>query len=242
MNRLTKIFLKNLLYVPKTFYRLYRYAENHNVPEAEKYKLLQYIVKRSLLKGDIEIEAYGTENIPKEDGFIFYPNHQGIFDGFAMLHVCQKFFSPVIKQELLDYPVSKQIFMCLDSIPMDREDVKQSMAVMKEVEHRVRGGRNCLIFPEGTRSKNGNRLNEFKGGSFRPALKTKCPIVPVALIDSYKPFDQNEKGHICVQVHILKPIPYEEYGKLKSVELAALVKGQIEETIRIYEKAGKKNG
>ena len=46
-----------------------------------------------------------------------------------------------------------------------------------------------LIFAEGTRTKNPNHVNEFKGGSFKCAMKAQCPIVPVALIDSYKPFE-----------------------------------------------------
>ena len=65
-------------------------------------------------------------------------------------------------------------------------------------------------------------------------MKAKCPIVPVALIDAYKPFDRDVPGPITVQVHILEPIPYETYGTMKTGEIAALVKGRIEETIAMY--------
>lgn len=152
-----------------------------------------------------------------------------------MVHVVSKPFSPVIKKELLDYPIVKQIFLCMDSFPMDREDVRQSMGVMKRVEERIRLNRNCLIFPEGTRSRCGNQLNAFKGGSFRPAIKTKCPIVPVALIDSYKPFDQSVCGHITVQVHILEPIYYDTYSTMNTSEIAELVKDKIKKTIEQYD-------
>lgn len=72
---------------------------------------------------------------------------------------------------------------------IDRDDVKQSMQVIINVIKEVKAGRNYLIFAEGTRSKDGNHPQEFKGGSFKAATKSKCPIVPVALIDSYKAFD-----------------------------------------------------
>ena len=72
---------------------------------------------------------------------------------------------------------------------IDRDDIKQSMKVILQVTKEVMQGRNFLIFAEGTRSKDGNQLLEFKGGSFKAAMKAKCPIVPVALIDSYKSFD-----------------------------------------------------
>ena len=63
--------------------------------------------------------------------------------------------------------------------------------VIVNVAKEVKTGRNYLIFAEGTRSKNGNRVGLFKGGSFKSATKAQCPIIPVALIDSFKPFDTN---------------------------------------------------
>lgn len=77
---------------------------------------------------------------------------------------------------------------------------------------------------------------EFKGGSFKSAMIAKCPIVPVALIDSYKPFDENSIKKVVVQVHYLKPINYEEYKDMKSVEIAHMVREQIEKVIKENEK------
>ena len=57
------------------------------------------------------------------------------------------------------------------------------------------------------------------------------PIVPIALIDSYKVFNSFHLGPIATQVHYLKPIEYEEYKNLKTKEIAALVKERIEEKI-----------
>ena len=94
---------------------------------------------------------------------------------------------------------------------IDREDLRQSMQVIINVTKEVKQGRNYLIFAEGTRSKNGNHPQEFKGGSFKAAMKAKCPIVPVALIDSYKSFDTGSAAPITVQVHFLKPMRYEIY-------------------------------
>ena len=103
-------------------------------------------------------------------------------------------------------------------------------------EKEVKSGRNYLIFAEGTRTKNPNHVNEFKGGSFKCAMKAQCPIVPVALIDSYKPFDVNSIEKIKVQVHFLEPICYEEYKDMKSVEIAKEVKIRIEKIIEKNEK------
>lgn len=144
---------------------------------------------------------------------------------------CEIPFSPVIKKELAEVPPVKQIFECMESIPIDRNDTRQSLGVISEVAERVKKKENCLIFPEGTRSRQGNRLLDFKGGSFKAAVKAKCPIVPVALLDSYKPFDESNIKPVTVQVHILNPIPYEEYCGWKTPEIAAVVKKRIEKTI-----------
>lgn len=99
----------------------------------------------------------------------------------------------------------------------------------------MKEGRNYLIFAEGTRSRKGNQLLDFKGGSFKSAVKAQCPIVPVALIDSYKSFDTNSIKKLTVQVHFLEPIPYEKYQGMKTTEIAAMVKQRIEETIKEFE-------
>jgi len=101
---------------------------------------------------------------------------------------------------------------------------------------RVKEGENFLIFPEGTRSRQGNILLEFKGGSFKSAMNAKCPIVPVAIIDSYKAFDTNSIKKLTVQVHYLKPLYYEDYKDMKSTEIAELVSSRIQQTIRENER------
>ena len=72
----------------------------------------------------------------------------------------------------------------------------------------------------------------MKGGSFKSATKSQCPIVPVALINSYQAFDTNSIKRLTVQVHFLRPLYYEEYKDMKSTEIAAEVKRRIETVIR----------
>ena len=73
---------------------------------------------------------------------------------------------------------------------------------------------------------------DFHSGSFRCALRSKCPIVPIALIDCFKVLDQQGSAPVSVQIHYLKPIPWEEYKDLATTEIAALVKSRIAEKIQ----------
>lgn len=233
MKRIIMMVFRNLFLVPYMWIRLCYHASHvDKYKEEQHYELLKYITHRANKGGNVTIDAYGVENIPDENGFMFFPNHQGLYDVLAILDVCPKPFSVVAKKKIANIQFLKQVFACMKAYMIDRDDIKQSLQVIINVTNEVKKGRNYLIFPEGTRSKNGNELLEFKGGSFKAATKAKCPIIPVALIDSFKPFDTNTTSQVTVQVHFLKPLYYEDYKDMNTKEIAALVRERIQNTIR----------
>ena len=228
MNRFVLVGLRNLWRLPGAYIKLCRYAKHpERYPEIERWRHVQKIMSWVIASGNIDLTVTGKENIPQEGSFMLYANHQGMFDVVALAATCDRPLGAVYKKELKNVPVLKKILESTLSFDMDREDVRQSLTVIQNVVKEVQSGRNYLIFPEGTRSKNGNTMGEFHGGSFRAAAKAKCPIVPVAFIDSFKVLDQKGSAPVAVQMHYLTPIPYEEYRELKTVELAALVKERI---------------
>ena len=235
MNRIVTMVLKNFPIVPGAWQKLCRYAKHpEKYSEEEMYRHIQYILKRAVRGGNIDLQVSGTENIPKEGGFMLYANHQGMFDVLAVAATCDIPVGAVLKKELYDIPFLHQVAICTRSFPMDREDVRQSLTVIQSVIREVKAGRNYLIFPEGTRSRNGNQMGQFHSGSFRCSTRSKCPIVPVALVDSFKVLDQKGNKPVTVQIHYLKPICWEEYGNLKTTELAALVKERIAQAIQAH--------
>ena len=232
MNRLVLMVLKNFWKVPGAYGKLCYYAKHTDkYSEEKKYRHIQYILKTAVKSGNIDLQVFGKENIPEEDGFLMYANHQGLFDIIALSATCDKPWAAVLKKELYKLPFLKQVVDCTKSYPMDREDLRQSMEVIQAVTKEVKNGRNYLIFPEGTRSKKGNQMLEFHGGSFKCATKAKCPILPIAFIDSFKVLDQKGSKKVTVQIHYLEPISYEEYKDLKATELAKMVHARIEKIV-----------
>lgn len=232
MKRIIMMVLRNIILVPGMWIKLCYHATHvDKYTDQEHNKMLKYIVYHANKGGNVQIESHGVENIPKQDGFMFYPNHQGLYDVLAMVEACPRPFSVVAKKEVENIPFLKQVFACMKAFMLDRENVRQGIQVISNVTKEVIKGRNYLIFAEGTRSKNGNRIGEFKGGSFKAAMKAKSPIVPVALIDSFKPFDTNTIRKVTVQVHFLEPLYYEDYKEMKSQEIAERVHNQIQDTI-----------
>lgn len=232
MKRILMMVFRNILLVPHMWIKLCYHA-NHvdKYTEEEHYKMLRYITYRANKGGNVIIDVHGQENIPKENGFMFFPNHQGMYDVLAIIDACPKPFSVVAKKEVANVPFLKQVFACMKAYMLDREDVRQAMEVIINVTKEVKKGRNYLIFAEGTRSKKENQIQDFKGGSFKSATKARCPIVPVALIDSFKPFDTNSITPVTVQVHFLEPLLYEEYKDMKTNEIAETVKERIQNKI-----------
>lgn len=229
--------LYNLPFVPWWWYQLCHYAKHtEEIPEDKKYALLKKITVHANKGGRVKIDVHGQENIPREENFVFFPNHQGLFDVLSIIEASDRPFSVVAKIEVKNIFFLKQVFAIMKAKFMDRDDVRQSLKVILSVTDEVKAGRNFLIFPEGTRSKNGNHPGDFKGGSFKCAMNAHCPIVPVAMLNSYQAFDTNSIHPVTVQVHFLEPFYYEDYKDMKSTEIAKVVRARIVERIEAAEK------
>ena len=236
MERLLRIIILCLFRIPGFFFKLVFYGNHADEFSDEfRHQMLKSMAKPVCKAGRINVEVHGIQNLPKESGYMLYPNHQGMFDVIAMLSSFSDPFSVVYKKELKNVILIKHAFKMLNAKAMDRSDLRQSMTVINEVAEEVKQGRNYVIFAEGTRNRDKNNVHTFKSGSFKIAMKAKCPIVPVAQIDMYKALDDKGTSPITVQLHVLPPINYEEYKDMKTSELAEKVQKQIQDTIDKFE-------
>lgn len=232
MKRIAFMVFRCLHRVPGWLYRVWRMGRPDDThTEQERYDYLRNIVKKVNLAGRVEVNGYGTEHIPEKNGFILFPNHQGLFDMLALIDTCPNPVGVVVKKEAASIFLVKQVVELLHGIPIDRKDIRASLEIINQMSEEVKAGRNYVIFAEGTRSKEGNKILEFKGGTFKSAVNAGCPIVPVALIDSFRPFDISSIKKEKVQVHYLKPTDPEQYVGLKTREIAHLVHDKIQEKI-----------
>ncbi len=173
-----------------------------------------------------KIVAEGENNIPLQDGMLFVVNHQGSVDGFALLAASPVPISAVSKIESKKIPFMNVWYKNLDVIMFDRQSVKDSVTMVGKLTERLKMGHNMVIFPEGTRSY-GNTMGEFKAGSLKAAVNAKVPIVPVALIDSYKALDDPKAKKVIIKVRYLQPLHHEEYLDMTIQQLADEVRSRI---------------
>ncbi len=232
MKRILLMVIRSIFQLPFYFIRISQLGNIEKYDRETRYGYLHKLTTKVNRRGRVTIDCHGLENLPKENGYIMFPNHQGLFDVLSMLETHERPFTTVVKKEVSNIILLKQVFRLIESEVIDREDIRQSMQVIMSMTRRVKEGENFVIFAEGTRSKKGNQLLEFKGGTFKSATNAKCPIVPVALIDSFKAFDTSSIKKLTVHIHYLKPLYYDEYKDLKSTEIAELVSSRIKETIQ----------
>jgi 1-acyl-sn-glycerol-3-phosphate acyltransferase len=235
MERIILMIIKRIFIAPYWLYLICKYGNTEKYSEEERYRVLSNIVKKVNRAGNVKIISDGEENLPKENGYVLFPNHQGLFDALVLLETNKQPITFVMKKEIENQWFIKKIIKLLQAQIIDRDDIRQSMGVINTMTKEVKEGRNYVIFAEGTRSRKGNELLDFKGGSFKSAVNAKCPIIPVAIMDSYKVFDSKSIKKATVRMAYLKPIYPEEYNKMKTTEIACIVKERIGEYIRSTE-------
>ncbi len=235
MERIILMIIKRIFIAPYWLYLICKYGNTEKYSEEERYRVLSNIVKKVNRAGNVKIISDGEENLPKENGYVLFPNHQGLFDALVLLETNKQPIAFVMKKEIENQWFIKKIIKLLQAQIIDRDDIRQSMGVINTMTKEVKEGRNYVIFAEGTRSRKGNELLDFKGGSFKSAVNAKCPIIPVAIMDSYKVFDSKSIKKATVRMAYLKPIYPEEYNKMKTTEIACIVKERIGEYIRSTE-------
>jgi len=232
------IFLNSIrfIYLLPMMRKMAKHPEKYS--EEQCYRLARHLVRTMKVTGGIRTKAYGIENLPEEGGYMMYPNHQGKYDVYGIVSAHVKPCTVVIDKDKSYYPFVSELVEMLHAKRLDKNDVRQGLTVINQVAKEVKEGRRYILFPEGKYiTRNKNRMNEFKNGCFKISLMSKTPIIPVALVNSYKVFNGLSLPTLVkTQVHFLKPILYEEYKDLKTHEISTLVKSRIQEKLNEVEK------
>ncbi len=230
MLRFVRVIVRNLprLYmIPKMAY-MSRHPEKYS--EEKCYEYARLAVRRMTRAGHIRTLGYGMENLPKEGGYVMFPNHQGKYDALGIVYTHKKPCTIVIDDAKSHVILTSQFIDMIRGKRLMKNDARQSVRLMREISEEVAAGRRYIIFPEGGYDHNHNNVCDFKAGCFKCAIRAKVPIVPVVLIDSYKVFEEWTLKKVTTQVHYLPPFLYEEYRGMTTKEVA----DEVHDRIRNY--------
>ena len=161
-----------------------------------------------------DIEQHGYERLPDDGPAILCPNHISFLDSAFLMLTVSRNISFVGKAEYLDDWKTKYLFPAMGMIPIDRSGGSKSQAALEAAETVLRRGELFGIFPEGTRSRDGD-LYKGRTGAARLAMTIGCPIYPVGIVgtDEIQPCDAKvPKLRKSCSITIGRPIQPERYA------------------------------
>ncbi|AKI98251.1 acyl-phosphate glycerol 3-phosphate acyltransferase [Kosmotoga pacifica] len=179
-----------------------------------------------------KVRAYGREKVPSKGPMVIISNHQSAFDIPLVAGYVRGEISFIAKVEVSKIPGLAQFVKRLDGVFIDRGNRLQTVGVIRNIMKILKNGGTIMLFPEGTRSVDGE-LQSFRKGSLALPYRMKVPIVPVAL-DGTK--DIMVKGRLLVRpakvrLKILDPVDPKEFESEEELEkhLQALIGKALKE-------------
>jgi len=129
------------------------------------------------------IKITGQEKIQKNQSYIVISNHQSLFDVWALIGKIPLQLRWIVKLEIRKMPIFGYALERMGHIYINRKTRSAAASSLEKAARKIKGGTSVIIFPEGTRSKDGHLLRFRRGGGII-ALKSGVPILPVTVIGS----------------------------------------------------------
>ena len=157
----------------------------------------------------------GREHVDRKKAYVMACNHQSMMD-IPVLYRIFLHFKWVSKSSLFKIPIIGWNLWLNRYIKIERSSIKSQRKMLRQCAANIQNGSSVMIFPEGTRSRNGE-LRPFKEGAFLIALQQKTDIVPMVIDGSAKTMP--EKGLFPfkkqkIYLNILPPVPYETFKNM----------------------------
>ncbi|WP_026886518.1 lysophospholipid acyltransferase family protein [Clostridium beijerinckii] len=179
----------------------------------------------------IELDVTGTENIPEEQ-CVFVGNHSSILDIIILLYTVNKKMGFIAKRELLKTPILGYWLKKSKCVPLDRSNTRAAIASINEAIENIKNGSSMVIFPEGTRNKEG-KVGQFKKGSLKLATKSQALIMPVSIDRASRAFEDTRKFKPTkIKVVFGKAIDTKNLSKEEEYNLAENIRNIIIENLK----------
>ena len=186
---------------------------------------------------NVEIKTKGLEMLESVEPFLLVANHCSNFDPFIAIACLKKYdIAYICKPEIFKIPIVGKISHKCFFLPIDRENVRNAVKTVEKASDIIKMQKLCVgIYPEGTRSKNGELL-PFRNGAFKIAQKAGAPIAVVQTtgtenIAKNLPFKKS-----VVEFNVLEVISKERVASMKSAEIGDEIRNKmLEEKISHHE-------
>jgi 1-acyl-sn-glycerol-3-phosphate acyltransferase len=189
------------------------------------YEFVRYFIY-GLAIGWFRVRYFGRRNIPREGGVLVVSNHQSHLDPPLMGVGIPQMGNYVARATLFRSPIFSRLIRSVNAFPLDRDGI--GLAGIKTAMKLLKRGETVVIFPEGTRTRDG-QIGEFRPGFTTLAVRTGAAILPAAIEGAYQAFPHS--GHFPrphpVHIGYGKPISADEIKKYDERELLAVVERRV---------------
>ncbi len=188
--------------------------------------------KGILLIAGVRVYTYGKKFLDKKENYIFIANHQSYFDIPVLMQAVPNNLRFIYRSSLTRIPIFGWGMYLSGYIPINRENPREAIKSLRKASERIKKGISVIVFPEGTRSSDGE-LGVFKRGMFVLAEEANVKLVPTSITGSYQILPRNKFKISSGRVNVVfsKPIEYSEDKNFVN---------DIKETIKLHMKIEKK--
>lgn len=155
----------------------------------------------------LPVKVEGRKNIEPGRSYVFIANHQGAFDIFLIAGYLHRPFKWMMKQSLRQIPFVGWACAKAGFIFVDKTSRHGLVQTIKDAREALQDGSSMAIFPEGTRTDDG-QVQPFQKGSFMLARQIGLPLVPITIDGSFQVLPRS-KGFNFVERHTLRLIIHE---------------------------------
>lgn len=185
------------------------------------HRVLRRWSKNLLWLFGIKTSLRGAENLDPSTHYVFLANHSSYLDIIALGATIPDDIRFIFKKELAKIPIFGWGLAMGPYILIDRTDARNAMASIEHAAEQIREGASVVIFPEGTRTPDG-RLGPFKRGGLMLATKSGVPMVPVAIIGTYRLLSRHDSRVRPGNVEIIIGTPIAGKRDMNRAEETAL--------------------
>ena len=192
------------------------------------HKIARFWGRSILVVSRIKVSVEGLSNIDLAGPYIYMPNHQSNFDIPVLLGHLPVQFRWLAKMELFKIPIFGRAMRNAGYISIDRNHRESAFKSLEVAADKIKRGKSVLIFPEGTRSRDG-KIRSFKKGGFVLAINSGVPIVPVVIKGTYTIMTKGKfrvnPGHVSMVIN--RPINTAAYSRETKERLMETVRSVI---------------
>ena len=174
------------------------------------------------------VRYYGLENVPRNGGLLVASNHQSNLDPMLIGGGFPRRMNYLARKTLFKNKLFSRMMAALDAIPIDRDGF--GLDGVRETLRRLKAGEPVLVFPEGTRSPDGE-IQAFKPGFAAMAVRTKASILPMAIEGAFAAWPRRRRFPRCMPVRVQCGVAMgpDEIAKYGEREIVALVEVRVRE-------------